>query len=118
MNVPKPQIVNLRDKRATRSAIIEALENLATSEKIKHGDPIVIFFAGHGSEVCAPKGWDAAGAKIQMIIPSDYNTNSNGKLEVAGIPDRTFGAILRRIAEAKGDNIVRSKLIALLLPES
>ncbi|CCM00515.1 uncharacterized protein FIBRA_02549 [Fibroporia radiculosa] len=104
LNVPGDQIRNLRDKEATRSAIIQAFRDIRNDARIKSGDPILIYFAGHGSELPPPPGWEAdgLGSKIQFIVPQDYSPRVN---EVQGIPDRTVGALIEEIAREKGDNI-------------
>ena len=77
------------------------------NSKIKRGDAIIISYSGHGSQAVAPKGWVSDNNRIETVCPHDEQTiDSDGK-EVFGIPDRTIGALLRRIAATKGDNIVR-----------
>jgi hypothetical protein len=105
LKVPSYQIRNLRNEEATRDAIIQAFRALQTRPGIKRGDPILIYYAGHGAEANAPPGWDAGGPKIQTILPQNYCTEAGN--EVYPIPDRTVGALLNSIAEEKGDNIVR-----------
>ena len=69
-------------------------------------DPILFYYAGHGSEIYAPEGWQCGGpgSKVQVLVPQDY-CSENG-LEVPGIPDRTIRFLLDKIAHSKGDNIV------------
>jgi hypothetical protein len=105
LGVPSSHILNLRDAEATRSAIIQALLDLKNDTRIQTGDPILIFYAGHGGETDAPTAWGTGGSKIQMLIPHDFLTVVDGS-EVYGIPDRTIGALLDRLAKFKGDNIV------------
>ena len=52
------------------------------------------------------------GGKIEMIVPYDCRTHVNGR-KVHGIPDRTIGALLVRLADAKHDNIVGSTAFSL-----
>lgn len=106
MNVPRSNIWNLRNEQATRAGIIQALLNLRTDPHIKFGDPILIFYAGHGGKQNAPASWEAGGPKIEMLIPHDFDTQLHG-LDVHGIPDRTVGAMLSGLAKEKGNNIVR-----------
>ncbi|KDR74095.1 hypothetical protein GALMADRAFT_250859 [Galerina marginata CBS 339.88] len=101
LEVPTSQIRTLLNNSASRSAIIEALTGLERDPRIQKGDPIFIFYAGHGSEISGPAG--DPGAKIQALVPQDYCVNPGQ--EVPGIPDRTVGVLLSRIAETKGDNI-------------
>lgn len=77
------------------------------------GDPIFIFFAGHGSELPAPRGWAAGGpdSKIQALVPQDYNSSaSDPKKLVYAIPDRTVGALINKISREKGNNIVSANV--------
>ena len=104
LNVLSHQICNLRDRQATRKGIIEALEGIANNDLIWRGDPILIYYAGHGGSTEAPMDWKTGSKKIQMLIPQDYS-DIKGR-EVHGIPDHTIGALVNDVAEAKGDNIV------------
>ena len=113
LGIPRSQIQNLRDAEATRSAIIQAFLDFQNDTRIQHGDPIFIFYAGHGGETDAPVMWNAGGSKIQMIIPHDFGAIVNDN-EVYGIPDRTIGSLLDRIAKVKGDNIVSNALPLIL----
>jgi hypothetical protein len=105
LGVPASRIRLLLDAEATRSAIIQEFDNLIADQRINRGDPILIFYAGHGGEVTAPKGWQAGDPKIQMLIPHDYRSDVDGR-GIYGIPDRTIGTLLSRVAEKCGDNIV------------
>jgi hypothetical protein len=103
LNVPRDQIQILLDKSASRRAIINAFKRLEEDERIKAGDPILVYFAGHGCEI--PTSESGLGERMQAIVPQDY-CGSPGK-EVPAIPDRTIGALIAKIADKKGDNIVR-----------
>jgi hypothetical protein len=106
LKIPNSQIRNLRDAQATRDAIIEALRGLSNDVRINNGDPIFIYYAGHGSETVAPPAWKTEEPVIQALVPYDCGTKINDR-EVPGIPDRTVGALLSRLAQIKGNNIVR-----------
>ncbi|KDR85802.1 hypothetical protein GALMADRAFT_109268 [Galerina marginata CBS 339.88] len=103
--VREDQIKMLINKQASRLSILLALKSIKEDSRIKEGDPIFIFYAGHGSEVEAPSNWDSGSpkCKIQMLVPQDYSPVEGS--EVPGIPDRTIGALLEDIAEVKGNNI-------------
>jgi hypothetical protein len=103
--VPAAQIKTLFNVEATRDAIIASLRDLKSNTGISRGNPILIFYAGHGSTVDAPAGWEAGGPEIQVLVSHDALSESEGK-PVVGIPDRTMGVLLEQIAEEKGDNIV------------
>jgi hypothetical protein len=104
MNVPSDRIRLLLDHNASRKGIINAFKKLSEEDKIKMDDPILIYYAGHGTELTPPPDWEAGGPgrKIQAICSCDYN-----KEDIHSIPDRTIGSLLDLISEKKGNNIVR-----------
>ena len=105
--VPQDQIKLLLDKDASRSNIISAFGDLSTDPRIRLGDPILIYFAGHGSQIHPPIWWECGGqgSKIQVIVPQDYSSKPGH--EISAISDRTIGLLIDEIAHKKGDNIVR-----------
>ncbi|RXW24459.1 hypothetical protein EST38_g1392 [Candolleomyces aberdarensis] len=105
LRIPLSQIEYLQDKAATRKAIIGALGGLSTDWRIRRDDPILIYYAGHGTEAPAPKRWHWDSPKIQMIVPWDFKHPDGPNRVVQAIPDRTLGALLTTIAESKGNNI-------------
>jgi len=72
--------------------------------KINKGDPIVVFFAGHGDEADPPSGWQTDGQKVQLLVPHDFGD------KVDAISDRGFCILLEELAEEKDNNIVRAAL--------
>lgn len=107
-HIRSTHFLRLADERATRSAIIHGFQNhLMGNYHIERGDPIVIFYAGHGSRAAAPKGWNADDGKVETICPHDERTIGSDGKEIFGIPDRTIGGLLRKLSSVKGDNIVR-----------
>lgn len=110
LKIPRGQIVVLTDEDATRSAIIDALKGLCDDDRIDPGDPILVYYAGHGSEMDPPINWESGGpdAKIQAIVPYDCDVIIDIKSgqRVAPIPDRVLEVLLANIADKKGDNIV------------
>ncbi|KAI0309849.1 caspase domain-containing protein [Amylostereum chailletii] len=107
MNVPTFRIQELYNERATRENIKRCIRGLATHPDIKKGDPILVFYAGHGSEAVPPKGWSAGGwnKKIQMLAPYDFIPSTVCSELGQGIPDITLSILLSDIAKVKGDNI-------------
>ncbi|KIK62683.1 hypothetical protein GYMLUDRAFT_242330 [Collybiopsis luxurians FD-317 M1] len=106
----------LLNDQAKRIDIIRSLESLAhpVAEEDK-GRPILIFYAGHGGENTPPKGWEAGGPtqKVQNIIAWDTKVEVDGpnldKITFEDnnypIPDRTLGALIDQIAEARDGHI-------------
>ena len=103
LGVPGEQIRILLDEQASRSGILQAFADLRMDARIKEGDPILIFYAGHGAEINSPQGWEAGHTKIQAIIPHNF---SESALVVHPIPDRTLGVLIDMLAKEKGENIV------------
>ena len=99
LNVPDNRITILLDQHASRNAIIGAFKNLKDNKEIQSGDPILIFYAGHGAEIVDGDAKETR--KIQAIIPQDHDG-----ITVHPIPDRTVGGLLAEIHKVKGDNIV------------
>ena len=111
LGVPSSQIRNLRDGNATRAAITKDIMDIAFNNRIKEGDPILIYYAGHGGSADTPEGWPGwevgSTGKIELLIPHDYSSLLEDRNPKHGIPDRTLGALLSHLASKKGDNIVR-----------
>ncbi|KAF8597600.1 hypothetical protein BDV93DRAFT_562112 [Ceratobasidium sp. AG-I] len=105
LKVPSDNIIQLYDEQATRDAIISGFLQIKDNLNIREEDAVIIFYAGHGSEIDAPVGWETGGAKIQAIVPWDANTSDSSGGKVKVIPDRTVATLLNDIATARGDNI-------------
>ena len=71
LHVPGDQIINLRNKAATRDAILRELRALRTCSSILPDDPILIFYAGHCTTADAPSGWKTGSKRISLIVPHD-----------------------------------------------
>ena len=99
------RILSLKDKQATRKAIIKAFKTLIKSEDIEKNDPIMIYFAGHGGEAQI-QGQEEV---TQMILPYDASprTQNDDESVILGIPDFEIRKLLNDIAVEKGNNIVR-----------
>jgi hypothetical protein len=113
LGVSEKNITILLNEQATRSAIKSHLRALAMDPRIRYGDPILVFYAGHGGTAKPFQGWEAGGAgvSIQMLIPHDFQPSTNTSEDAQGIPDITLAALFSQLAQAKGDNIVRASLL-------
>ncbi len=113
LRVPKEHITSLRDKEATRTAIIQGFKALGSDERIVRDQAIIIiYFAGHGATADKPKEWSewiSADNKIELLCPTDMGLPARKKNVIEGIPDRTISQLLAEISNAKGNNIVRRK---------
>ncbi|KAI0028018.1 peptidase C14, caspase domain-containing protein, partial [Vararia minispora EC-137] len=108
MGVPNDviHIRTLLNEGATRDKIISGLKKLKTDETIKKGDPILIFYAGHGSTLPKPPEWVATSSEIQCLVAYDGGYDDEEEKWVKGvIPDVTLAYLLDELAEEKGDNI-------------
>jgi hypothetical protein len=109
-SVEQKSIVILQDKAATRDNIIDVFKaHLINNKNIKKGDTIVFYFAGHGSRQQVPRkwldeGWVAEDGMIETLCPCNYAPNDTNT--VPGIPDRSLAALLERLANDKGNDIV------------
>ena len=106
LQVPRNQVSLIIDEAASRAGIISALKAFCSDERIRQGDPIFIYYAGHGSGIPPPEDWECGGPgrKIQMLVPQDYAPEHG----IQGIPDYVLGYLIHKIAEKKGNNIVGS----------
>lgn len=116
LGVSPSRIINLRNEQASRREIKKSIAALASDDRIQPGNPILIFFAGHGAQVKAPH-WAAGSlapdqARIEMILPVDFKRETNVVEDWQGISDITLAALLSDLAKAKGDNIVRIAVLS------
>ncbi|KAH9923558.1 caspase domain-containing protein [Fomitopsis serialis] len=107
LRVPPSRIVQLIDAEATRANILDAFrDQLINNRDIKHGDAMVIFYAGHGDRRAAPPAWAAEDNMVETICPHDEGIPDEQGQTIIGIPDRTFDGLMRCLAHEKGDNIL------------
>lgn len=108
LGVADDRIRNIRDEEATGSNIRDSIRFLASCDDIQEGDPILIYYAGHGAEADPPEGWPSDADKIQMLLPYDFCPDISTPEHEQGILDITLSILLSQLAKAKGDNIVSS----------
>lgn len=106
LGVPQHQITLLCDEQATRDNIINALHALADDRRIRSSDSVFIFYAGHGTMAQLPPSWKTSDLLCHVLVPYDFN-NSDEHRDFMGITDYALGALLRRIENNTGSNIVR-----------
>ncbi|CAE6415127.1 unnamed protein product [Rhizoctonia solani] len=106
LGVPEDRFLCLYDEHATRDAILDAFMNqLINNADIMPYDPIVIYFAGHGDHMPAPKGWKTSDGMVEMILPHDASTFDTHGGYKHGIPDLTLAFLLYKMSKEKGNNI-------------
>ncbi|KAF8154196.1 caspase domain-containing protein [Crassisporium funariophilum] len=104
IGVRSDHIQCLYNAEATGKAIKDAILAFAEDERIEKGDPILVFFAGHGSEAPAPEAWSQPG-NVQMILPSDFIAETVDSEVGQGILDKTLSYLLAKVAKIKENNI-------------
>ncbi|PBK84519.1 hypothetical protein ARMGADRAFT_1018470 [Armillaria gallica] len=113
LKIPSGNIKCLRNKQATRLAIIEAVTALKDEKLIvKDKTAVVIHYAGHGAKATTPdawKNWNAPDDLVELLCPFDTTIEVQpSRLPSAlnrAIPDRTISYLLWELEKAKGDNI-------------
>jgi hypothetical protein len=101
LSVPDACVKVLVNEQATREAIVQALKDLASLENgIDEDDPIVIYFAGHGSTVPAPPDLEPNDSKVRVLVPQDGCRSADGRVTNV-IMDITLGRLLQELATAK-----------------
>ena len=106
LQVPTTNIALLSNKEATKRRIEDVfMSHLVNNSAISQGDAILIYFAGHGSSIPAPRDWcEGKPRHVQVICPYDHDTKGpEGR--VAGISDRSLCSMLGELSAVKGDNI-------------
>jgi hypothetical protein len=107
---PEDNIRVLLDEEANRVSILDVFEHhLISNAAIARDAPLLVYYAGHGAQTDAPEDWISDGetdtGQTEFIIPHDA-LGPDGELDVnLIIADRVIGALLRRLARAKGNNI-------------
>ena len=108
LNAPKDQIRVLLDNQATKQKIEDSfMEHLVNNPAIEKNDAIIIYFAGHGSSLVAPRDWFQEAdntTEVQVICPYDHDTNTT-QGRIAGISDRSLHALIDDLSSTKGNNI-------------
>ncbi|KAK0484553.1 caspase domain-containing protein [Armillaria novae-zelandiae] len=102
----------------SRENILSVLLSLITNSDIECGDPIIIFFAGHGSRYalsdydndedydCDDELDDGCSHKfIEALCPIDRNTFDSRGMLIPDISDRELNNILSQISRIKGHRI-------------
>ncbi len=87
LHVPKDRIVNLRNEKATRSAMMSAIKNIASTPEATIGadNPILIYYAGHGGQTNTPEPWKPSlGPRIEMLLPYDFVSTASDTREGQG----------------------------------
>ncbi|CUA75504.1 Protein TIC 214 [Rhizoctonia solani] len=106
LGVPENRLLCLYDEHATRDAILSAfLNHLINNPDIKPFDPIVVYFAGYGDWMPAPKSWQNTDGVVGLLLPHDATTIDEKQCYKHGIPDPTFAFLLYKLSQEKGNNI-------------
>ncbi|OSD07087.1 hypothetical protein PYCCODRAFT_1431266 [Trametes coccinea BRFM310] len=118
--VPRSHVCRLLNSQATKRNIEDMfMSHLVNNPAIEPGDALIVYFAGHGSSICAPAGWfDQGRGDVPVLCPYDYDVKASARLTNAGISDRSLHAMLQDLAQVKGDNITLILDTCFSLPPS
>ncbi|PBK63131.1 hypothetical protein ARMSODRAFT_844354, partial [Armillaria solidipes] len=100
----------------SRANILSVLLSLTTNPDIEYGDPIIIYFAGHGSRYLLSNqdGPDDNKARndnecppkfVEAFCPMDRDSRDNNGVPIPDISDREVNTILSQIVREKGSRI-------------
>lgn len=105
LHISDDRIVNLRDGRATYANIVEELSKLAKNDRIAVNDSVLIYFSGQA--IKRKRG--------VVLLPHNAALDSQGE-DKRFISDGEFNDLLKQLAMAKGNNIVRRCITFLVSP--
>ncbi|KAG6843370.1 hypothetical protein H0H87_005332, partial [Tephrocybe sp. NHM501043] len=105
-SLAKNRIIILRDEEATQDGIMSALRSLAYNSAIGTQDPILIYYAGYGSEVASPITTNISDGTIQMLLPYDFESKGSKGAQGQGVLYPEISQVLAEVAMRKSDNIV------------
>lgn len=107
LHVSPTRIHLLLDKHATHDGIITNFrQHLTHNPSIAFGDPIIFYYAGHGSQYSSLPSWSTDDGQFEAICPTDRGTVDPKTLAmITDIGDHTLGNLLLELSKAKGDNI-------------
>ncbi|TFK48973.1 hypothetical protein OE88DRAFT_448574 [Heliocybe sulcata] len=111
LSVPSGNVISLHDREATRQNILGTFRShFIDNPRIKIGDPILFFYAGHGTqnpsslqeptEENSDLDQDGDDNLHEAICPADRLEDA-----VPDIEDRELAKLLMELADRKGDNI-------------
>ncbi|KAF9472030.1 hypothetical protein BDN70DRAFT_844906 [Pholiota conissans] len=101
LGIPPASIRTLLNSSATRITILEAIRSLQNDDRVANGDPILIYYAGHGGEISSQSN---PIDKKRFIVPYDYLQDEKGN-NVDPISHVALFMLFSELVEKKGDNI-------------
>jgi hypothetical protein len=106
--VPIRRTFSLKNKDATKKQILlDFRQELIANEEIAFNDPIVFFYAGHGTKFSVSGDGGAKNCQVEAICPYDH------KVGTPGIPDFILHALFQQLVKKKGNNIVRKPFLII-----
>jgi hypothetical protein len=98
-------LMTLHDKAATRDGIFHALNtHLLWNTGINRGDPVVIYFAGHGASYPASHFGTDDTRRVEAILPVDRGQNGKDGI-ISDIHDFELEKFLRELNAERTGNI-------------
>ena len=95
------------------------MESLATESRIQRGDPLIIYFAGHGSLSVTVSGeaMVLSDAVVSLCSVDTGEQDPRGSTAfVSGVSKFEISALMESLAKAKGNNIVSGTFISSARP--
>ncbi|KAG6819155.1 hypothetical protein H0H93_014815, partial [Arthromyces matolae] len=104
----RSRIIKLLNEEATREGILKAFQDLADNEDIGLLDPILIYYAGHGSKLALSRQTPfpiSSSGRGHMLLPHDFKLEGSQSALGQGISDVGLSDYLAKIAASKSNNI-------------
>ncbi|PBK90851.1 hypothetical protein ARMGADRAFT_295097 [Armillaria gallica] len=102
----------------SRANIVGTLLSLITNPNIERGDPIIIYFAGHGSRYRSSDYYDnevpdddkepddeRSHKYIEALCPTDRDSGESSGTPIPDISDRELNTVLSQLSRTKGHQI-------------
>ena len=103
--MPSSNVITLIDWEATRNNIFRVLnDHLLENSSIHYGDPIIIYYSGHGTTYPASIFWPRDLRTVQAILPVDRGQN-DGDTKIPDIQDFEINDLLKELHAKRSANI-------------
>ncbi len=99
-NFPKDNVILITDQTATKptqAAICQAMVDLANNPRLEQDAVVVVYYAGHGSQVQDAEGDEGDGLD-ETIVPSDSMRSKTPPYN-RDITDDQIGAFIKKLSE-------------------
>jgi Caspase domain len=105
LGLPSSNVITLIDQEATRNNIFRVLnDHLLQNSRIRCGDPIIFYYAGHGTTYPTSIFWPRDEGIIEAILPVDRGQN-NSDMKIPDIHDFEINNLLEELHAKRSANI-------------